>query len=160
MPQSMAHSQAGPVEYRSVGDGCEMDRQIGSLSNGWKSMVLLFEPQADLVTGQALFVNSFPLSLAVRLNSLSLPEEPGASWRFPANGPPGQPREPDYPAHSPNEINPKHRPQGHAALDQRPLGYRLADGLFQTFDALILGASPQEALRMRCAAPDARASAS
>ena len=61
-------------------------------------MVLLFEPQADLVTGQALFVNSFPLSLVVLLNSLLLPAELGAGWKFPANGPPGQPRKPDYQA--------------------------------------------------------------
>jgi|SRR6516162_9607951 len=98
MPQSMAHSQAGPVEYRLVGDGCETNRQIGSLLNGRKSMVLLFEPQADLVTGQALFVNSFPLSLAALLNSLLLPAELRAGWKFPANGPPGHPREPDYQA--------------------------------------------------------------
>ena|SRR5215472_9715428 len=98
MPQSMAHSQAGPVECRSVGGGCETDRQIDLLLNGRKSTVLLFEPQADLVTGQPLFVNSFPLSLAVRLNSLLLQAELGAGWKFPANGPAGRPREPDYPA--------------------------------------------------------------
>src|SRR5215470_18174954 len=98
MPQSMAHSQAGPVECRSVGGGYETDRQIGSLLNGRKSTVLLFEPQADLAMGRASFANSFPLSLAVQLNSLLLPAELGAGWKFPASGPAGQRRWPECPA--------------------------------------------------------------
>ena len=98
MPQSMVHSQTGPVECRSVGIGYATDRQIDSLLNGRKSTVLLFEPQADLATGQPLFANLFPLSLVVRLNSLLLPAELGAGWKFPVNGPAGQPRDSEYPA--------------------------------------------------------------
>src|SRR5262245_54126528 len=86
----MAHSQAEPGDERSVGGGAETDRQIGSLLNGGKSMVLLFEPLAELAMGRALFANSFPLSLAVQLNSLLLPAELGAGWKFPASGPAGQ----------------------------------------------------------------------
>src|SRR5262245_213291 len=96
MPQSMAHSQAEPVECRFVGGGSETGRRIGSLLTGRKSTVLLFETQADLVTGQALFVNSFPLSLAVRLNSLLLPAELGAGWKSPVNGRAGQTGSPAY----------------------------------------------------------------
>ena len=96
MPQSMAHSQAGPVECWCVGGGYGTDRQIGLLLNGRKSTVLLFDPQAELAMGQALFVNSFPLSLAVRLNSLLLPTEPGAGWKFLASGSAGQPRRREY----------------------------------------------------------------
>src|SRR5262249_2469666 len=105
MQQSMAHSQAGPVECRSVGGGYETDRQIGSLLNGRKSTDLLFETQADLAMGQALFVNSFPLNLAVQLNSLLLPAELGAGWKSPANGPGGQTGSPAYPA-QPIKIQP------------------------------------------------------
>ena|SRR5215471_2070755 len=53
--------------------------------------------------GQALFVNSFPLSLAVRLNFLLLPAELGAGWKFPASGPTGRPWGPEYPA-QPNRV--------------------------------------------------------
>src|SRR6516225_6200927 len=92
----MAHSQAGPVECWCVGGGYRTDRQIGLLLNGRKSTVLLFDPQAVLAMGQALFVNSFPLSLVVRLNSLLLPTEPGAGWKFLASGSAGQPRRREY----------------------------------------------------------------
>src|SRR5215470_8473918 len=98
MPQSMAHSQAGPVECRSVGGGYRTDRQTGSLLNGRKSTVLLFEAQADLAMGRASFANSFPLSLAAKWNSLLLPAELGAGWKFPATGPAGQRRWPECPA--------------------------------------------------------------
>ena len=105
MPQSMAHSQAGPVECRFVGDGYETDRRIDLLLTGRKSTVLLFETQADLAMGQALFVNSFPLSLAVQLNSLLLPAELGVGWKSPANGPAGQTGSPANPA-QPVKIRP------------------------------------------------------
>src|SRR6516164_9242159 len=119
MPQSMAHSQVGPVEYRFVGGGYETDLQIGSLLTGRKSTVLLFETQADLGMGQALFVNSFPLSLAVRLNSLLLPAELGAGWKSPANGPAGPTGSPAYPAQPIKDptnaggtdlLSPRHQP--------------------------------------------------
>src|SRR5215467_5930921 len=55
--------------------------------------------------GQASFVNSFPLSLAVRLNFLLLPAELGAGWKFPASGPTGRPWGPEYPA-QPNRLPP------------------------------------------------------
>jgi len=55
--------------------------------------------------GQALFVNSFPLSLAVRLNFLLLPAELGAGWKFPPSGPTGRPWGPEYPA-QPNRLPP------------------------------------------------------
>src|SRR6516164_7408950 len=91
MPQSMARSQAGRVECRSVGIGCGTDHQMGSLLNGRKSAVLRFELQVGLAMGQALFVTSFPLSLVVLLNSPLLLTEPGAGWKFPASGSTGHP---------------------------------------------------------------------
>src|SRR5262245_33621469 len=91
MPRSMARSQAGPVECRSVGIGCGTDHHTGWLLNGRKSTVLPFGFQADLAMGQALFVTSYPSSLVVRLNSPLPQMEPGAGWKYQASGSAGYP---------------------------------------------------------------------
>src|SRR5262245_31829770 len=100
MPRSMARSQAGPVECRSVGIGCGTDHHTGWQLNGRKSTVLPFALQADLAMGQALFVTSFPSSLVVQL-SFPLPlMEPGAGWKYQASGSAG------YPTHDLTQLVP------------------------------------------------------